>query len=163
MVTREDIRGVNVSATIKPMDTGEIRCRLRLGVQLETRIKAVHATKASRFGWQGHFHRHRLQRESYSVVSGVLGAVSWNQETGEVLKKVLQPLSQVWFQPGLWHDIYTTPDSEFVTFSSSEIGIDVEADREVFPQSEIPLDVRGAQAEIEESVRLTYRDLMWRG
>lgn len=131
----ENLVGLFLQATLKPMmGTGEIRCRMKPGAALDMRTKAVHVTKAAGLIWQGQFHCHHLQQERYVVVSGAVAAVSL---VGDLVSgNIYRAGSCFAFEPGVWHDILTSPDAEFVTIQVAAVGVDVEADREVC--SEVP-------------------------
>ncbi len=131
MFEREDLKGVNLSATLKVVGAGELRTRLRLGAELGTSIKAVHATKAAETAWQGQFHRHMLQSERYVVVTGILAVVSWVGGTCAPTGNIYGPGSNFCFDPGIWHDVMATEGAEFVTIQVAAPGEDVENDREV--------------------------------
>lgn len=137
-ITREDLKGVHIEATMKPMPNGEVRCRLKTKPALGMQTRAVHATKADRLAWQGQFHRHLHQKEQYLVVQGSIASVScsFDGDDPTVSGKLHSSGTIVTFYAGVWHDILTTPGSEFVTLQIAESDTDVEGDREVM--SEIP-------------------------
>jgi mannose-6-phosphate isomerase-like protein (cupin superfamily) len=145
-LVREDLNGRLITATMKPMETGEIRCRMKPDSALDMQTKAVHVTKAAALTWQGQFHRHQLQTEIYVVTKGLIAAVSWFKEGGAT-HKVIGEGETTTFLPGTWHDIFTTPGAEFVTIQIADVGIDVDCDREVL--KEIQPDVRHHMTSIE--------------
>ncbi len=145
-ITREDLNGLFMSATMKPMPGGEIRCRLKPAPALDMQVKAVHVTKAVALTWQGQLHRHQLQTETYAVTKGLIALVSWLKE-GSVTHQVIGEGESVTFLPGTWHDVFTTPGAEFVTIQTADLGIDVEHDREVL--KDIPADVRDHMTSVE--------------
>lgn len=136
---REDLIGVHIEATMKPMPNGEIRCRLKTRSTVGMQTRAVHATKADKLAWQGQFHRHLHQKEQYLVVRGAIASVSCSADNNEVDGKLHSSGTIVTFYAGVWHDILTTPGSEFVTIQVADPSIDVEGDREVM--SEISAEV----------------------
>lgn len=146
LLVREDLNGLFIEATMKPMEKGEIRCRMKPGSALDMQTKAVHVTKAAALTWQGQFHRHQLQTEMYVVTKGLIATVSWFKEGGAT-HKVIGEGESITFLPGTWHDIFTTPGAEFVTIQIADVGIDVEHDREVL--KEIPPDVRYHMTSVE--------------
>ncbi len=127
---REDLNGLHINATMKPMPSGEIRCRMKPAPALDMQTRAVHVTKAVALTWQGQFHRHQLQAEIYVVTKGLIATVSWFKD-GSTARQVLGEGESIAFLPGTWHDIFTTPGAEFVTIQYAAEGVDVEHDREV--------------------------------
>ena len=93
--------------------------------------RAVHATKADKLAWQGQFHRHLHQKEQYLVVRGAIASVSCSADNNEVDGKLHSSGTIVTFYAGVWHDILTTPGSEFVTIQVADPSVDVDGDREV--------------------------------
>ncbi len=137
-LVREDLKGEYIEATMKPMPNGEVRCRLKSKTTLDMQTRAVHATRATRLSWQGQFHRHLHQKEQYLVVQGSIASVSCSFDGNDptVTGRLHSSGTIVTFYAGVWHDILTTPGSEFVTLQIAESDTDVEGDREVM--SEIP-------------------------
>lgn len=142
MFRREDLKGENLNATLKSMPTGEIRCRMKTEPALMMRTVAVHITKAIDLTWQGQFHRHLQLCESYVVVAGKIGMVSWDGIQAK--SRVVNQGDQLIFLPGVWHNICTTPESEFVTIQVSNQDVVLEDDREV--QEDLP---RAVSAEMQ--------------
>lgn len=128
---REDLKGVCIETTMKPMPGGEVRCRMKTKPVLGMQTRAVHATKAAKLAWQGQFHRHLHQKEQYLVVRGAIASVSCSADNNEVDGKLHSSGTIVTFYAGVWHDILTTPESEFVTIQVADPSIDVDGDREV--------------------------------
>ena len=143
-IEREDLQGLFISSTIKPMPTGEIRCRMKTATALGMQTKAVHITKAVELTWQGQFHRHHYQRESYIVIAGKIGMVSWDGK--EINGRIVHPGDQLLFFPGVWHDICTTPEAEFVTLQVSKLNVDVADDRELW--KDLPVAVQAEKQRI---------------
>lgn len=129
------------------MPTGEIRCRMKTEPALGMRTKSVHVTKANDLTWQGQFHCHHQLLESYVVVAGKIGMVSWDGT--KVKSKVVLQGDRLIFFPGVWHDICTTPEAEFVTLQVSKPDVILEKDREVL--EDLPPAV---SAEMQRVLRL---------
>lgn len=129
-VEREDLTGNNLDATIKVVGAGEIRTRLRINPRVGMRIAAVHATKPTEVAWQEP-HVHNFITETYVVVQGEIGAVSWGRQ-GEVVDGGVYGAGQSFiFNSGRWHNILTSPGAEFVTVQLNGSAIATESDRVV--------------------------------
>jgi hypothetical protein len=115
---REDLKGVSLSATYKPMPSGEERWRLRPQVP-DLQMFAMHYTKEPLVPkWQeAHWHGGLL--EHYWVLSGKIGyvmRVSEFQKTPYFTHGVIDASSGPFsFLPGDVHNIFPGPDAEFVT------------------------------------------------
>lgn len=92
-------------------------------------------TKATDLAWQGQFHCHRSQVERYLVIAGTVAVVSCRATRsgrhGVISGNIYRQHSWFSFEPGVWHDILTTPGAEFVTLAVAAVGADIEHDREV--------------------------------
>lgn len=146
--TQENLEGYHLEATFKVVGAGEIRTRLRPGKHLGMKTKAIHATKAKEFAWQGSFHCHHHQQERYVVVSGALAAV-W-LDGDEIGGKIYREGESFCFSSGVWHDILTGSGTEFVTIQVALADVDVERDRDVWPN--IPVGVVEVMQELYDTM-----------
>jgi mannose-6-phosphate isomerase-like protein (cupin superfamily) len=145
-IKREDLVGVNIDATLKEVGRGEIRCRMRPGSELCMLTQAVIVTRAHDLGWQGQFHRHRHQVETYVVVAGAISTVSWSHGDSPVVVSHYFPGDVFTFDTDEWHDVFTKPGAEFVTIQKTLQRIDIESDREVMEV--VPQEVEVAKNKI---------------
>ena len=124
-----------ISDFVKGKKQFDYPINIQKGIQLHRAIDTFtdqhHATKAAKLAWQGQFHRHLHQKEQYLVVRGAIASVSCSADNNEVDGKLHSSGTIVTFYAGVWHDILTTPGSEFVTIQVADPSVDVDGDREV--------------------------------